>query len=158
MTYKKKTYKEKLNNPQNKAEVKKIEPKYKARLGNGTLLIPTPLEVDEIMKKVPVGKLITINLIREKLAKKHKATICCPICAGIFSNISAHAADEDEGSGIKDITPYWRTLKGEGELNPKYPGGIDNLKSRLESEGCKVTKKGKNKYVVVDYEKYLIKI
>lgn len=157
MTYKKKTFKEKLNKPA-KPQVKKIEPKYEKRLGKGTLLIPTPLEVDALMKKVPKGKLITINIIREKLSKKHKATICCPICAGIFSNISAHAADEDEGEGKKNITPYWRTLKGDGELNPKYPGGIENLKTRLISEGHKITKKGKHKYIVEDYEKDLVKI
>ena len=158
MTYKKKTYKEKLNDSKDLPKVEKIPAKMEKRLGKGTILIPAPLEVDTIMKKVPKGKLITINQIREKLAKKHKATITCPICAGIFSNISAHAANEDEGAGKKSITPYWRTLKTKGELNPKYPGGIENLKSRLESEGHKITKKGKNKYLVVDYEKKLIKI
>lgn len=158
MTYKKKTYKEKLADSKDLPKVKKIEPKWEKRLGKGTILIPAPMEVDKIMRKVPKGKLITINLIREKLAKKHKATICCPICAGIFSNIAAYAADEDEGAGEKNITPYWRTLKGEGELNPKYPGGYENLKTRLQTEGHKISKKGKNKYLVLDYKKKLIKI
>lgn len=158
MIYKKKTYKEKLNEDKGYPKVKKIEPKYESRLGKGTLLIPAPLEVDEIMRSVPNGKLITISIIQKKLTKKHKATICCPICAGIFSNIAAHAADEDEGAGKKNINPYWRTLKGDGELNPKYPGGIENLKTRLISEGHKISKKGKNKFIVLNYQEKLVKI
>jgi hypothetical protein len=43
---------------------------------------------------------------------------------GIFIAIAARAAGEDEEEGKKDITPYWRTLKGKGELNEKYPGGV----------------------------------
>lgn len=153
MTYKKKTYKEKLNEVKGYPKVEKIKAKYEARLGKGTILIPSPLEVDELMRKVPKGKLITINTIREELSKKHHATICCPICAGIFSNIAAHAADEDGGSGLKNINPYWRTLKSDGQLNPKYPGGIENLRTRLESEGHEVIKKGKNKFVVENFDK-----
>ena len=48
------------------------------------------------------------------------------------------------------------TLKSGGELNPKYPGGIEDQKARLESEGHRVIQKGK-KYLVENYEKSLIK-
>ena len=34
-----------------------------------------------------------------------------------------------------DQTPYWRTLKKAGELNKKYPEGIDGQKFQLEMEG-----------------------
>ncbi len=89
--------------------------------------------------------------------KKHGATICCPITAGVFSYITAHAAAEEGTLGKKNITPYWRTLKSGGELNTKYPGGIEKLKKLLESEGHTVVHKGK-KYVVENYEKSLVKI
>ena len=125
--------------------------------GSGTYLIPAPYEVNEIMKKVPKGKLITINEIRETLAKKHNATISCPITTGIFSWIAAHAAEEAASEGAENITPYWRTLKTGGALNPKYPGGIESIKKKLESEGHKIIKKGKN-YIVENYEKVLAKI
>ena len=75
------------------------------------------------------GKLVTINELRATLAKKHSVGIACPITTGIFSWIAADAADEAAGEGAKRITPYWRTLKTGGELNPKYPGGIAALKS-----------------------------
>lgn len=120
----------------------------------GTVVIPAPMEVDEIMKRVPKGKLITINEIRGILAKKHGATIGCPITTGIFAWIAAHAAMEEAVEGKEEITPYWRTLKAGGELNPKYPGGIKGQGARLQLEGHRVVQKGK-KYIVVGYEKSL---
>lgn len=155
----KKSWREKLADSKDLPRVEKIDEKKSKRWGTGTFVIPAPKEVDEIMKKVPKGKLITINEIRRILAKKHGATIGCPITTGIFAWIAANAAEEEAGAGKKRITPYWRTLKTGGELNPKYPGGIENLKRRLENEGHKVLKKGKSKkYVVADHEKSLVKI
>ena len=92
----------------------KVEPitgRMSQRWGTGTVVIPAPLEVDALMRSVPRGKLTTINHIREALARKHGATIGCPITTGIFAWIAAHAADELAFGGEKDITPYWRTLK-----------------------------------------------
>jgi len=52
-----------------------INEKMSKKWGEGTVVIPSPLEVDGIMKSVPKGKLITINQIREVLAQKHQASI-----------------------------------------------------------------------------------
>jgi hypothetical protein len=35
------------------------------------MVIPAPREVDEVMRTVPKGRLITINEIRATLARKH---------------------------------------------------------------------------------------
>jgi len=127
------------------------------RWGTGTVVIPAPMEVDKIMKKVREGKLITINEVRTTLAKKHGATIGCPITTGIFAWIAANAAEEQKQQGKRDTTPYWRTLKTGGIINEKYPGGMEGQKKLLEKEGHKVIQKGK-KYIVVDYEKSLANI
>jgi len=155
MGYKKKSWKEKLNDSKGFPKVEVITERMSTRWGTGTVVIPAPMEVDEIMKRVPKGKLITVNEIRNILAKKHGATIGCPITTGIFAMIAAHVAREELEEGKMRITPYWRTLKSDGEVNPKYPRGIENQKTRLESEGHKVIRKGK-KYVLEDYEKHLI--
>lgn len=126
-----------------------------ARWGTGTLVILAPMEGDEIMKRVPKGRLITVNEIRSALARKHGATIGCPITTGIFAMIASHVAREELEEVRARVTPYWRTLKSDGEINPKYPGGIEEQKTRLESEGHGVIRKGK-KYIVEDYEKHLI--
>jgi hypothetical protein len=127
-----------------------------SRWGTGTVVIPAPLEVDALMRRVPAGKLTTINEIRAALAKKHHATIGCPITSGIFAWIAAHAAAEAASAGEKRITPYWRTLKSGGELNAKYPGGIPALRKLLSAEGHKVIKRGQ-KYFVPDFEPVLAK-
>src|SRR5262245_4415042 len=154
---KRKTWREKLADDKDLPKVVKITGKMSKRWGKGTCAIPAPREVDAIMRKVPEGKLITINEIRRIVAKKHKATIGCPITAGIFAWIAAHAAEEADLAGESDITPYWRTLKAGGELNPKYPGGITRLKSLLEAEGHKVLARGK-KHFVEDYEARLVRM
>lgn len=152
-----KSWQEKLADSKGLPKVEKITAKMSKRWGRGTVVIPAPKEVDEIMKKIPKGKLTTINQIREILAKKHNATIGCPITTGIFAWIAAHAAEEAKAEGKKDVTPYWRTLKSGGELNEKYPGGINNLKALLKAEGHTIIQKGK-KHIVKDFEKYLIKL
>ena len=152
---KKKTWKEKLNNSNNLPKVEEIPPHLKKKWGEGTLVVPAPIEVDEIMKQVPKGKVITISEIRKMLAGKHNATIGCPLTTGIFVNISAHAAEEYKLEGVKSTTPYWRTLRSGGELNEKFPGGIQRQKELLEDEGHRVIQKGK-KYKVENYELSLI--
>jgi alkylated DNA nucleotide flippase Atl1 len=154
-----KTWQEKLADSKDLPKVEKITDKMSRRWGTGSVCIPAPLEVDEIMRQVPRGKLITINQIRETVAKKHRATIGCPITTGIFANIAARAAEEAAAEGKKDITPYWRTLKSKGELNEKYPGGIEAQAAHLKEEGhiIEPDKAGKPKRVK-DFEKVLAKV
>lgn len=146
----------KLEDDKDLPKVIEIDEKMSKRWGTGTCVIPAPREVNEIMSKVPKGKLLTINQIREILAKKHGATIGCPITTGIFAWISANAAEELKKEGKKRITPYWRTLKTGGIINEKYPGGVKAQKKLLEDEGHKIIQKGK-KYKVEDFEKRLMK-
>lgn len=154
---KKASWQEKLADSKDLPKVERIDEKKSKRWGSGTYAIPAPIEVDEIMRRVPKGKLITINEIRQILAKKHKATIGCPITTGIFSWIAANAADEMEKEGAKRITPYWRTLKTGGILNEKYPGGLANLKRRLKAEGHTIIRKGKSKqFMVKDFEESVV--
>ncbi len=155
-----KTWKEKLNKSKGLPRIEKITKKMAGRWGTklgDTVAIPSPREVDEIMRSVPEGKLITINQIREIIAKRHNATIGCPITCGIFARIAAGAADEEAKQGKKNITPYWRTIRAGGVINEKYPGGIELQKKLLEKEGHKIIRKGK-KWVVVDFEKYLVEL
>ena len=152
-----KSWTEKLQDNKDLPRVEEITDKMSKRWGTGTVVIPAPIEVDELMKKVPPGKLTTINDIRAALAKKHGATIGCPICTGIFASIAAHAAEEQRKKGGKNTTPYWRTLKIGGVINVKYPGGAEAQKKTLEKEGHKVVQKGKE-YFVVDHEKSLAKL
>lgn len=157
MAYKKKTWKEKLED--NKGFPKTIDystnlpcgkvlKKLGAKSGDSVVLAPA-LEVHEIMCKVPRGKLVTLNEICSQLARKHKADYCCTLTTGIFVMTVANATEETEGD-----VPYWRTIKNSGELNEKYPGGLEKHRELLEKEGFRILRKGK-KHIVEDFEKYL---
>jgi len=154
---KKKSWVEKLQDSKGLPKVEKITRKMSKRWGKGTVVIPAPMEVDETMRKIPEGKLTTINEIRAVLARKHGATIGCPITTGIFAWVAANAAEERRQKGEESLTPYWRTLKTGGVINEKYPGGVEGQKKLLEKEGHKVIRKG-SKFVVADYEKSLAKL
>lgn len=150
------TWREKLADSKGLPKVAEITDKMSKRWGTGTIVIPAPREVDEIMKQVPKGKLITTNQIRVILAQRHGATIGCPLTTGIFAWVAANAAEEAAAEGERDITPYWRTLKSGGELTEKYPGGITAQAAHLREEGHVIEpSKGKRPPKVKDFEKVL---
>ncbi|RJO61485.1 MGMT family protein [candidate division WS5 bacterium] len=157
---KNKNWEEKMKDSKDLPKVVKLAPNGQKHWHGETMVVPAPLEVDEIMRSVPEGKLITINEIRQMVAKKHKTDIGCPLTCGIFAWIVANAAEEmreKEEISDEDITPWWRTLKSGGVLNEKFPSGPDMQKKLLEAEGHKVVQKGK-KWMVEDYEKKVVKV
>ncbi len=157
MAKQRKSWREKLQDDKGLPRVVALDEKMRKRWGGDTCVIPAPREVDELMRKVPRGKLATINHLRKALALRHGAAIACPITTGIFARIAAEAAAEEEADGNRKITPYWRTLKAAGELNPKYPGGCEGQKARLAEEGHLVRQKGK-KFLVEDFENHIARI
>jgi len=150
-------FRKKLHDKKDFPKIKTIPKKLNKSWGKGKFVMPSPLEVNMLMKKVPKGKLTTINEIRKKLAKKYKTTTACPLVTGIFSWIAANAAKEDAQDGKKNITPYWRTLKSDGKINLKYPGGIPFQKRKLINENHKIVLKGKN-YFVENFKNKLFKL
>jgi hypothetical protein len=144
---KRKSWREKLADDKGLPKIAAIDRTKTERWGKGTFVIPAPVEVDAAMRQIGRGKLTTIDAIRAALARKHGTTIACPLTTGIFAWIAAHAAAESEAAGSRRITPYWRTLKAGGELNPKYPGGIAELRRRLADEGHRITRRGKRFFV-----------
>jgi hypothetical protein len=150
---KKKSWREKLADDKGLPKVGPVTGKMSQRWGTGPMVIPAPREVDALMRQVPKGRLVTINELRAALAKKHKADFACPSRPGFFVDRRARRSGS-RNEGAKRITPYWRTLKTGGEVNPKYPGGVSALSKRLRAEGHKLVSKGK-RVLVADYEQKL---
>ena len=123
------------------------------KYGGNRMYFAPPLDYDRVMKRVPYGRVTTVGEIREYFAKQNGADFTEPITAGIFVSIAAWASDQRAG----DETPYWRTLKANGELNEKYPGGIEAQKKKLGAEGHTILSKGRKniRYYVKDYETVL---
>ena len=146
-------WREKLEKPQ-EPKVVQIPPKM-SRFGKGTMLIPTPMLVDELIRKVPKGKLITGSELRRKLASDFATNVTCPLTTGIFVRIAAEAAEEDRTNGKRRLTPYWRVVKDDGGLNPKYPGGVDAQARNLRAEGFAVIRKVQKPPTVTEFESRL---
>ena len=123
------------------------------KYGGERMYFAPPIAYDALMRAVPRGKVITLGEIRAHLARQNGADFTDPITAGIFVSIAAWASAQRAG----DETPYWRTLKAGGELNPKYPGGVQAQRERLEAEGHTVLRKGRKhlRYYVKDYQEVL---
>jgi alkylated DNA nucleotide flippase Atl1 len=145
-------WRDKLEKPQ-EPKLVKIPPKM-ARFGKGTMLIPTPKLVDQLLRRIPKGKLVTVGEIRKRLAMDFAADVTCPLTTGIFVRIVAEAAEEDRANGRQRVAPYWRVIKDDGSLNPKFPGGEQQQAQHLRREGFSVAHEGK-RTVVKDFEKRL---
>jgi alkylated DNA nucleotide flippase Atl1 len=103
--------------------------------------------------RVPYGKLTTIVEICKGIAKRYGMQGCCSLTTGIFNMTAANAVVEAQRENRALDIPYWRTLKADGSLNEKYPGGALSYKDLLEKEGFRVVQKGK-KYFIENYQSY----
>ena len=126
------------------------------KYGGDRMFFASPAAYNAVMRRIPAGRVITIGKIREYFAKQSGADFTEPITAGIFVSIAAWASHQRKG----DKTPYWRTLKADGELNEKYPGGALAQKERLEAEGHTIIQRGRKniRYYVENYESMLYEL
>lgn len=150
----KKDFNAKLNDSKDMPKIQLVtDLKSIEKYGGERMYFAPPIEYDKIMKHIPFGKVITVGEIREYFARLSGADFTESITAGIFVSIAAWASEQRDS----DKTPYWRTLKANGELNTKYPGGIEAQKEKLEAEGHLIVKKGRTniKYYVQDYQNAL---
>jgi hypothetical protein len=143
-----------LHDSKDMPKVKELTaPEVIKRYGGSIMLLAPPIEYDTLIKKIEKGKLTTTEQLRTTLAKKHNADFTCPLTAGIFISIVAHASEQRQ----ENLTPHWRVLKKDGELNEKFPGGIEAQGRKLEEEGFSIIEKGRTKikYFVKGYENFL---
>ena len=147
---------EKLDRDEGFPKVVPIGPSMTSQWGEGTMVIPAPREVNAIMKRVPAGKLITINEIRSVLARRHGATMGCPMTTGIFAWIAANAAEEDAGTRKASTMHALLADAQDGgipqrEVPRRRPGPEGQARGRRPSGRGAAGKR----YVVEDYESVL---
>ncbi len=153
-----KSWREKRENPvPGLPKVVDVPDKWVKTMGGRRIFVPTPRLVDELVRTVPKRRLITVGQIRQRLAKPFNADSTCPLTTGIFLRIISEAAEEDRQAGVKRITPYWRVIRDNGNLNPKFPGGVEAHAQKLKEEGHEI-EAGKSKAVlrVIGFEKTLV--
>lgn len=112
-----------------------------AEAKGGSMVVSSPREVDDFVRQLEPGEVITLDDLRAALARRHKVAVACPVSTAIFANMSARAAEERRARGVPqdDLTPWWRVLKKGGFLNPKLPGGVERQAALLAEEGVRVS-------------------
>lgn len=150
-----KTWRQKLENSHG-GKVVPMPPRMATRMGAGTLLVPKGVDVEATIRRVRRGQLITQGQIREHLAREAGADHACPITTGIFVRLSAEAAADEEHSGKRRVTPFWRVVRDDGSLIEKLPGGASGQAARLAEEGQRVIRGRKTR--VVDFESHLVRL
>lgn len=85
----------------------------------GKMVIPSALELDEMIRQIPDGQTVNIKDLRAEYAAKHGADITCPMTSGIFLRIIAENAEEERANGRTDVTPYWKVVADNGKMPPK---------------------------------------
>jgi hypothetical protein len=162
MTSKRKTWQEKLADKPGYPKVIALQAgfpcynavhKMGAQAGDPVVLV-NPSDVTALMRQVPPARLTTLVEMCRWLAHKYQAKGCCTLTAGIFVMTAANAAEEAKQEGRDLDIPYWRTLKADGYLNEKFPGGLEAHKALLAGEGFTVVQKGK-RYSVPAYQELL---
>lgn len=139
---KRRTWEEKLNDAKDLPKVVQLKGKAKQRWHANTLAIASPREIFSFIREVPGGSVATIADLQLAVAKKHGAELGCPLTTGIFTWLAAHASEELEAKTPGSGAPYWRILKADGSLNPKFPGGIQRQAKHLAEEGVACEKRG----------------
>lgn len=108
-----------------------------AEARGGAMVVSSPSEVNEIIRKIKPGEVITLNDLRAVLADRHHVAVACPVSTAIFANMVARAAEElrERDVPVAELTPWWRVLRKGGLLNPKLPGGVQRQAALLRAEG-----------------------
>src|SRR5688572_16875231 len=87
------SWRAKLEKPQ-EPEVVEVPENSPAAWGHGTMVIVTPKIIDNVVKTIPKGKLLTVTEMRKKFAADYGTDVACPLTTGIFLRICGEAAEE----------------------------------------------------------------
>lgn len=138
---------DRLNEDRRPQIVSPIPPGFPGAATAGSMVVSTPREVDAVVRRIPAGRVVTLDELRAHLARRHGAEIACPVSTAIFLGVVARAAEEQAAFGEEAVAPYWRVLRPGGELNEKYPGGAAAQGARLEAEGHRLERRGRRTLV-----------
>lgn len=107
--------------------------------GRGDMLRPTAETVAQLVQQVPAGKIVTLEMLRNKLAQDFQVFTACPAATVKALKL---AATERPDLG------YWRVVNKKGELIARLPGGIEGQQAALEQEGLAVDRTKKTPKVI----------
>ena len=103
--------------------------------GSGKMLLPSPATVAALIKEIPANKLVTTELLRQKLTAQFNVQGTCPVTTQKALQAIAHNSSKS--------VAYWRIVNKNGGLIAKFPGGVEGHAALLRQEGYTIDTKGK---------------
>jgi len=103
--------------------------------GSGKMLLPSPATVAALIKEIPANKLVTTELLRQKLTAQFNVQGTCPVTTQKALQAIAHNSSKS--------VAYWRIINKNGGLIAKFPGGVEGHAALLRQEGYTIDTKGK---------------
>ena len=118
------------------AQVKRVYNSFADVPAGSRMLIPTPKIIDDYIKSIPKGVVVSVQTMRQDLALANGADFTCPLTAGIFLRIVAELAYEKhlKTKKLKGITPFWRVVDPHSNLANKLTCGKDFIIKNREGE------------------------
>lgn len=108
---------------------------------SGDMVKPSTDTVKALVLQIPDGCVVTLDQLREKLAKNFSVQAACPAST---TKALKYLSTQDE------VVPYWRVIKKNGELLPQFPGSLEGHAELLEKDGFTIDRSGK-KPKLADY-------
>lgn len=130
----KKTWTEKLNAAP-RHQVKPAPMDFAGMKKGEIMLVPSPRIVDSFIRSIPPGTSMDIKTLRQRLARKYRAQVTCPVTMGFHVRTVAEAAYEAhmQGTALDAITPFWRVLDEAAPTTRKLACGAAFV-ARLRAE------------------------
>lgn len=110
----------------------------------GRMLIATPRIIEQHVRRIPEGEVMTVTELREALAREFDADYTCALTTGIFLRIVADYAEHTRGGRALPEIPYWRVVRADRTMNSKFAGGPSAQADKLRAEGHVLTPKADN--------------
>ena len=130
----KKSWAEKLNDSKHH-EVKPAPINIAGMKAGQMMLVPSAKIVDAFIRTIPKGASMDVKTMRQKLARKYKAEVTCPITTGFHLKAVAEAAHEalEKGARLSEVAPIWRVLDANSPTTKRLtcgPGFITKHRAR----------------------------
>lgn len=105
------------------------------------ILVSTPREVDQFIRRIPPGQFLDPRELREQMAAKYSVVAACPVSTGIFLRIVGEAAWEQiqDGRDASAVTPFWRVVAPGSSLELKLSCGAAFVRRMRRQEGIAVS-------------------
>jgi hypothetical protein len=101
--------------------------------------VPSPRIVADFIARIPAGRSMDVKTLRDRLARRYRAEVTCPITTGFLLRIVAEAALEarETGAELTEITPFWRVLDAHAPTTGKLSCGVAFVTKLRRQEGLR---------------------